>query len=88
MIVRIAVQSFRVIERRLEASRDRLAEDEDGAGRVLEHVGDGRAESEVAAAPLAVREAPAMITSASRDDGLIHERGADVARLEQLGLAS
>ena len=67
------------------AVRDGLTDDEDATGRVLEDVRDGLADGEVAPEADPVGQAQDDGVGLQRD-GLVHERGAHVARLEQLGL--
>ena len=62
--------------------RDRVAHDPDGAWCVLEDVRDGPADGELATEPLAIRK-PHDEQVGVALDGLVDDRGRDVARLEQ-----
>ena len=61
----------------------RLADDEDATGRVLEDIGDGQADGEVAAEADLVGQAQDDGVRA-QGDGLVHEGGPDVASLQEL----
>ncbi len=63
---------------------DRLAHDQDPAGCVLEDVGDGAPDGEVAAEACPVGQAQEHQVRVERD-GLVDERGAHIPGLEQLG---
>ena len=71
------------VRRRRPGLVDGFAYDEDPAGCVLEDIGDGPPDGEVATEPGAVRQAQQHHVGVDRD-GLVDERGADVPGLEQL----